>query len=78
MSGNVVEWCWDLYADNGTWPNYAITGTLIDFTGAPSGSYRIVRGGSFAQEVSGCAVSFRYGESPYRKLTYNGFRVVRR
>jgi formylglycine-generating enzyme required for sulfatase activity len=56
MSGNVVEWCWDLYD---SYPS----GELTDFTGAASGPYREIRGGSIYSYAYECTVAFRSGYS---------------
>jgi formylglycine-generating enzyme required for sulfatase activity len=72
MSGNVWEWCQDW------WHN--------DYTGAPTngsawesptGIYRVVRGGYWASDASGCRSAARsYGGPAYRG-NYLGFRFVR-
>jgi formylglycine-generating enzyme len=77
MSGDVWEWNWDWYEDNGTWPNYVITGTVTDYRGAASGSDRVLRGGSWYNNAPFCSVAYRYFNYPYYQLTDIGFRVVR-
>lgn len=69
MSGNVWEWCYDWYG--------FVSSTTAD-TGKSSGSLRILRGGSWYNYASDCAVSYRYYEidQSYRSSIY-GFRVVR-
>ena len=56
MSGNVYEWCWDLY----------------------SSSSRVVRGGSWGDSGSFCAVSYPSSSSPSIRSHYYGFRLVRK
>lgn len=71
MSGNVWEWCWDLYGEVS-----AITET--DPTGASSGSSRrVLRGGSFCNLASSCSVSRRFSDTPVCIDATLGFRVVR-
>ena len=51
MSGNVNEWVWD-------W-KVAYSGNATDPTGPSFGSYRGVRGGSWASEARGVRVADR-------------------
>lgn len=78
LSGNVWEWCWDKYAYGGTdSQSYTFTGTVTDYYGATSSSYRVVRGGSW-QDVDYCNnVSHRGSLTPYTTYNGAGFRVVR-
>ena len=73
MSGNVEEWCWD-------WDNPQ-TGKRTDDRGVSSGSYRVVRGGSWHSDASFCTVASRndgYSDYfPYIRKNYRGFRVLR-
>ena len=73
MSGNVSEWCWDWY-DTGNSPSI-ISSTPA--TGVTSGSYRVVRGGSWFEDAGRCSVAYRNCDSPYGHSSVLGFRVVR-
>ncbi len=72
MSGNVYEWCWDWY-DSAYYGKSPGAGPQ----GAGSGSYRLLRGGSWIVDDSLCRVSFRDGNSPDNSRNYIGFRVSR-
>ncbi|MCR4735158.1 MAG: formylglycine-generating enzyme family protein [Treponema sp.] len=75
MSGNVQEFCWDIYNAN----QYTSDRKgLTDPRGAANGSYRLVRGGSYANYlVVFCSVSSRYYQMPSESNLQTGFRVVR-
>ena len=68
MSGNVSEWCHDWYGD------YAST-TQTNPTGPRSGSFRVVRGGSFGDPARRCRVAYR-GNGAAVSGDF-GFRVAR-
>ena len=68
MSGNVWEWCYDWYG--------TVSSTTAE-SGASSGSDRVQRGGSWVNDASICAVSYRYYYTPYYRFSFFGFRVVR-
>ncbi len=68
MSGNVWEWCYDWKGD---------ISRLTPATGPASGSYRVKRGGSFADTSDFCSVSYIGYSNPYDRDPSLGFRVVR-
>ncbi len=70
MLGNLMEWVWDFYA---AYPSTPVT----DPVGPLVGSYRVLRGGCFACEVSSLRAGFRDQAGPRERDPLNGFRVVR-
>ncbi|MDR2553587.1 MAG: formylglycine-generating enzyme family protein [Treponema sp.] len=78
MGGNLWEWCWDWYA--GTVDTTAVTDPV--WAGAPpgpvSGSYRVLRGGSWSSSAGSCGVLIRLGGTPNAGGDDQGFRVISR
>ncbi|MCL2444278.1 MAG: formylglycine-generating enzyme family protein [Treponema sp.] len=70
MHGNVWEWCWDLYGP------YA-SGAQTNPTGAVSGDYRVLRGGSWILSVEYARSAFRNVDGPYYRDDFLGFRLAR-
>lgn len=71
MSGNVAEWCWDMYAD--------ITSKTLS-TGPKSDSYiriRCERGGRWFNPAKWVAISYRSFGGTYHVFRASGFRVAR-
>ena len=69
MSGNVSEWCYDWYGSYSSLPQ-------ANPTGADSGSYRVMRGGSFAYGEVQCKPSTRSYKDPNSRNYSFGFRLV--
>jgi formylglycine-generating enzyme required for sulfatase activity len=69
MSGNVYEWCWDIYG------TFAI-GSQTDPTGPTSGSGRVQRGGSWNLGANYCLVDTRVYSNMNLNNNSTGFRVV--
>ncbi|MBW6514653.1 MAG: SUMF1/EgtB/PvdO family nonheme iron enzyme [Candidatus Syntrophosphaera sp.] len=70
MSGNVLEYCWDIHGG-------LIFQDQTDPTGYwTTGEYRVVRGGSWLQTSPACRVDWRDGFVPH-SIGMNGFRVSR-
>ena len=73
MSGNVQEWCWDLYANNLSNP------LPPDYTGAASGTDRVVRGGHWGTDSNDAACAYRTVADQTSPGSENiGLRIVRR
>jgi len=60
MSGNVWEWCWG-------WWGYASD---------PSGSFRVLRGGSWGSDAQNLRSAGRRNNDPNGRSSFNGFRLV--
>ena len=71
MSGNVCEWCSDWYNSS-----YYSTSPQENPTGPDTGSYRVLRGGSWFSIARGCRVSYRDGDAPSGRSNNSGFRVM--
>jgi sulfatase modifying factor 1 len=73
MHGNVWEWCHDYYVED-----YYKQSPEQDPRGLASGSFRVLRGGSWDYNSRDTRSAFRgrYG-ADFRFITYLGFRLVR-
>jgi formylglycine-generating enzyme required for sulfatase activity len=69
MSGNVWEWCSDIYG------KYR-RGMHINPKGSEKGSFLVNRGGGWADVSDNCRVSYRGGNNPSYRDDDVGFRVV--
>jgi len=73
MSGNVTEWVYD------DW-RYGYTGAPTDgqaWTDSPRGPYRVMRGGTYHIDISGCRSGSRWTGEVTLRYNNVGFRVVR-
>ncbi|OQC07175.1 MAG: Serine/threonine-protein kinase pkn1 [Candidatus Hydrogenedentes bacterium ADurb.Bin101] len=71
MSGNVHEWCQD-------WYHSSYTGAPADGSAweSPVGSDRVRRGGCWYSDAGPCRSASRWGNSPYSRGSYLGFRLA--
>ena len=72
MSGNVWEWCSDWHGED-----YYKNSPSTNPKGPASGSYRVLRGGSWNFYPQNCRVAYRLHNSPGYRNFSNGFRLAR-
>ena len=69
MSGNVEEWCQDWYG------SYS-SGSQTNPTGPTTGSYRVIRGGSWSSYAAFCRVAYRDSYAPSDTSNNLGLRLA--
>lgn len=72
MSGNVWEFCWDIY-NASYYPN-----DVSNPTGPITGTHRVMRGGSWLNDASNCTLARRFYSVPQIGMNYCGIRLVRK
>ena len=70
MAGNVSEWCADYYGP------YSAS-TKINPQGPTSGTYRIIRGGSFNYSTIYCRLSYRDNGNPTQNILTMDFDLLK-
>jgi formylglycine-generating enzyme required for sulfatase activity len=71
MSGNVREWCSDWYSET-----YYKNSTQKNPQGAETGSYRVIRGGSWDSSSVDCRTTTRKDAAPDKSNAVTGFRLA--
>jgi formylglycine-generating enzyme required for sulfatase activity len=75
MHGNVYEWCLDWYGEK-YYNTCKENGVVENPLGPESGSYRVIRGGSWLPIALDCRSAGRYGFDPGGRNDDVGFRLV--
>ena len=79
MSGNVWEWCWDIYNDNpkSNDDTYKIDGVIVNPKGASKGNERVGRGGSYFNQAQMISIGQRSKWAPTFARENRGFRLAK-
>jgi formylglycine-generating enzyme required for sulfatase activity len=75
MHGNVCEWCQDWFGEK-YYDECKALGTVENPTGPTTGSYRVLRGGSWDNYAQYCRAAYRNRGSPGYRGYHLGFRLV--
>ncbi len=75
MHGNVLEWCSDWFGGK-YYDECKAKGTVENPAGPETGSYRVLRGGSWDAYAGYCRSAFRDRGTPGYRLSFVGFRLV--
>jgi formylglycine-generating enzyme required for sulfatase activity len=71
MHGNVYEWVEDWYSGN-----YYSNSPEMNPSGPETGSWRVIRGGSWSNDTNYCRSAFRLNGAPDVRYRLHGFRLV--
>jgi len=71
LSGNIREWCRDVYREE-----YYMNSPLQDPFNKSGSTWRVIRGGSYADNSIALKTFFRYSKSEKEKDDFTGFRIV--
>lgn len=70
MSGNVWEWCWDIF-------DVYTSQDQSNPHGADTGDQRVLRGGAWNLGANECTLTYRNSTLPAYGYNYGGFRICR-